>query len=253
MELVIDEVGPSTGHSPFPDLTALSVAFLSAFTVWSHGTAVGSHRFALEMVLFVMTLPFWLFFAKALGLYDHDDARADHSTADEALGVINLVTLGTWVVFVIAWATNVSHPQLGRLISFWALALTLVLIGRVVCASHEGPRVRTDERRRRRRPCRPARRSQDPAASRVRDQARRLRRRGPARAPHRDRRPAVLGGLDDLDARRRARDRPRDRRLLRRGRRADDVARPLAARRGRDRRRRPAALRARRPARRHPL
>ena len=88
------------------------------------------------MVLFVMTLPLWLLFATALGLYEHDEARADHSTADEALGVINLVTLGTWVVFVIAWTTNLSHPHLGRLVTFWALGLTLVLIGRVVVRAH---------------------------------------------------------------------------------------------------------------------
>ena len=41
-----------------------------------------------------------------LGLYERDDARADHSTADETFGVINLVTLGTWMVFVVGWATG---------------------------------------------------------------------------------------------------------------------------------------------------
>ena len=73
---------------------------------------MGSARFGLEAVLFLLTLPFWIVFAKMLGLYAHDDARADHSTADEGLGVINLVTLGTWVVFVAAWVTKLSHPQL---------------------------------------------------------------------------------------------------------------------------------------------
>ena len=82
--------------------------------------------------MFVCTLPFWLVFAKTLDLYSRDEARADHSTPDEALGVVNLVTLGTWVVFVTAWATGLSHPQLGRLVTFWTLALVFVLSGRAV-------------------------------------------------------------------------------------------------------------------------
>jgi exopolysaccharide biosynthesis polyprenyl glycosylphosphotransferase len=114
------------------DATGLTIAFFTSFLIWQHGTPVGSPRFGLEAVLFVLTLPLWLVFAKVLGLYAHDDARADHSTADEALGVVNLVTAGTWVVFVSAWATKLSHPQLGRLIIFWALAFTAVLLGRVL-------------------------------------------------------------------------------------------------------------------------
>jgi exopolysaccharide biosynthesis polyprenyl glycosylphosphotransferase len=114
------------------DLGGLSVAFLAAFAFWNHGTPLGSARFALEGVLFVLTIPFWLVFAKTLGLYASDDARADHSTADESLAVVNLVTLGAWVVFVSAWATKLSQPQLPRLISFWALGVTLVIGGRVL-------------------------------------------------------------------------------------------------------------------------
>ena len=114
------------------DLTGLSIAFVAAFTLWGPGTAIDSGRFGLEAVLFVLTLPLWLVFARALGLYQHDEGRADHSTADEMLGVINLVTLGTWVVFISASATGLSHPHLERLVTFWALALALVLVGRVV-------------------------------------------------------------------------------------------------------------------------
>ena len=78
-----------------------------------------------------------------------------------------------------------AQPELDRLISFW-----LVRAGsapRRPCRRPVGrpadARLRPDSDRRRRRPCRAARRSQDPAAPRVRHQARRLRRRGPARAP----------------------------------------------------------------------
>jgi exopolysaccharide biosynthesis polyprenyl glycosylphosphotransferase len=118
------------------DAIGLSIAFFTSFLIWRYGTPIGSPRFALEAILFVLTLPVWILYAKALGLYTHDDARADHSTADEVLGVVNLVTIGTWVVFVSAWATKLSHPQLGRLITFWALALILVFGGRVLVRAY---------------------------------------------------------------------------------------------------------------------
>jgi exopolysaccharide biosynthesis polyprenyl glycosylphosphotransferase len=114
------------------DITGLSLAFLGSALLWSGGTPIDSLRFAALAVVFVCTLPFWLVFAKTLDLYNRDEARADHSTPDEALGVVNLVTLGTWVVFVTAWATKLSHPQLGRLITFWTLALLFVLSGRAI-------------------------------------------------------------------------------------------------------------------------
>jgi len=117
------------------DLTCLAIAFLAAFGLDQSGTQVGSGRFLAEMAVFALTLPLWVVFSKALNLYGVDDARPDHSTADEAVGVLSLVTLGTWLVFISAWATDLSHPQLARLIGFWALALTLVMVGRVIVRS----------------------------------------------------------------------------------------------------------------------
>jgi exopolysaccharide biosynthesis polyprenyl glycosylphosphotransferase len=114
------------------DITGLTIAFVAAFAISSHGTPIGSARFTAEAALFILTLPLWLVFAKTLDLYARDDSRADHSTADETLGVVNLVTIGTWVVFISVWATDISHPQLARVIGFWALALSLVLLGRVI-------------------------------------------------------------------------------------------------------------------------
>lgn len=114
------------------DLTALTIAFFASVLIFSHGTQVDSPRLGLWALIFLLSLPLWLVFAKTLDLYARDDSRADHSTADETLGVVNLVTLGTWVIFVTGWATNLSHPQLNRMVAFWAFALTLVLSGRVL-------------------------------------------------------------------------------------------------------------------------
>jgi exopolysaccharide biosynthesis polyprenyl glycosylphosphotransferase len=110
----------------------LTVAFFVTVAVFRNGTQMGSARFGLEAILFLLTLPFWFVYAEMLGLYARDDGRVDHSTADEGLGVINLVTVGTWVVFLTAWVTKLAHPQLNRLIGFWALALALLITGRVL-------------------------------------------------------------------------------------------------------------------------
>jgi exopolysaccharide biosynthesis polyprenyl glycosylphosphotransferase len=118
------------------DVTGLSIAFFASFALWRGGTPVGSMRFGAEAALFVLTLPVWLVFARMLDLYARDDARADHSTADEALGVVNLVTLGTWIVYVIAWASGLSHPQLARLVTFWVLAVILVLGERAIARAY---------------------------------------------------------------------------------------------------------------------
>ena len=115
------------------DVSGLSIAFLLSTAIFADRHPVADHvRLLLEVPLFFLTLPLWVVFAKVLGLYEHDDARADHSTADETLAVVNLVTVGIWIVFLGSWATNLVHPELDRLISFWAFALALVPAGRAL-------------------------------------------------------------------------------------------------------------------------
>jgi exopolysaccharide biosynthesis polyprenyl glycosylphosphotransferase len=114
------------------DVVGLSVAFVASTVAFANSRAVGDHvSLTVEVCLFLFTLPLWLVFARALGLYDRDDARADHSTADETLRVVNLVTLGTWTVCVAGWMTRLAEPELDRTISFWALAVALVSVSRV--------------------------------------------------------------------------------------------------------------------------
>ncbi len=114
------------------DVTGLSLAFIASTATFADRAPVGDHlSLRTEVLLFFVTLPLWIVFAKVLGLYERDDSRADHSTADEILGVMNLVTFGTWTVFVAGWATGLARPELDRLISFWALAFLLVSAGRV--------------------------------------------------------------------------------------------------------------------------
>src|SRR5215210_6913385 len=86
------------------DLAGLCLAFVASTVAFSDRRPIGDHvSLSVEICLFFVTLPLWLMVARSLGLYDRDDARADHSTADETFSVINLVTLGTWAVFIARW------------------------------------------------------------------------------------------------------------------------------------------------------
>jgi exopolysaccharide biosynthesis polyprenyl glycosylphosphotransferase len=110
------------------DMVGLSAAFILSTELFADHPGVGDHvGRVVEILLFVATLPIWLALAQILGLYERDDGRADHSTADETLGVLSLVTFGTWIVFVGGWATKLAEPELDRLVSFWLFALALIL------------------------------------------------------------------------------------------------------------------------------
>ena len=85
-----------------------------------------------EILLFALMLPAWVLVAKLHGLYDNDDERTDHTTADDLVGVLHLVTLGTWLFVFIGWATGWAHPGLGKLLVFSLLALALVPLARAV-------------------------------------------------------------------------------------------------------------------------
>jgi exopolysaccharide biosynthesis polyprenyl glycosylphosphotransferase len=115
------------------DLTGLCAAFAIAELTFggasAHGDAVSQLT---EILLFAAVLPLWVVTAKLYGLYDRDEERADHSTADDLLGVFHLVTVGTWLAFIAAHFAHVAHPQLPKLASFWLLAIAAVPAGRAL-------------------------------------------------------------------------------------------------------------------------
>jgi exopolysaccharide biosynthesis polyprenyl glycosylphosphotransferase len=110
------------------DLAGLCLAFASSTLLFADPHPHADHvRPLFEVLLFLCTLPLWVAFANLLGLYERDDARADHSTIDESLAVVALITAGIWVVFLLSWGTRVVAPELDRLVSLWGFALVLVL------------------------------------------------------------------------------------------------------------------------------
>jgi exopolysaccharide biosynthesis polyprenyl glycosylphosphotransferase len=114
------------------DLLGLSLAFgLSEllFTAGgrSHLSQVGT---SMEFLLFFATLPLWLVVAKLYGLYDRDESRANHTTADDIVGVFHLVTIGAWLLLAAVWATHLVSPAFTKVLTFWALAVPLVTLSR---------------------------------------------------------------------------------------------------------------------------
>ena len=113
------------------DMIGLTLAFVLSQLLWSGPPAKpGSsdrHRGAAGVRV---TLPVWIAAAKVYGLYDNDDERADHSTADDLIRVFHLITVGTWLLFIASQAFGFIQPELGRLVLFWFLGITLISLGR---------------------------------------------------------------------------------------------------------------------------
>jgi exopolysaccharide biosynthesis polyprenyl glycosylphosphotransferase len=75
---------------------------------------------------FAVTLPLWVVGAKLFGLYDRDEERPVHSTADELGTIFNLVTTAVWLYASLAWVTGVATPNVARLTVFWVVAMIAI-------------------------------------------------------------------------------------------------------------------------------
>ncbi len=117
-------------------LAADVVGLLAAFGVTQLALADFSRGVDRRMVelfaIFLLSLPVWIVAAKIYGLYDHDEERTDHSTADDVAGVFHLVTVLVWALFAGAWLSGVTTPQLRKTVLFWLLAIVCIAGARIV-------------------------------------------------------------------------------------------------------------------------
>jgi exopolysaccharide biosynthesis polyprenyl glycosylphosphotransferase len=114
------------------DLTGLIVAF--ALALWIFGPGAGwPNRFGPngEILVFVAVLPVWLVAAKIYGLYDQDEERTDHSTADDLVPVFHMITVGLWSLLTFAWLIG-AEPEFPKALTFWVLAVVFVTTARVI-------------------------------------------------------------------------------------------------------------------------
>jgi len=117
------------------DLVGLAAAFVTAELLLGSGSGQGI-AIEGEYLLFLLTLPIWVVLAKLYGLYDRDEERTDHSTADDLVGVVHMVTLGSWAFYAGSHIADLAAPQLRKVALFWALAILLVTVGRAAARSY---------------------------------------------------------------------------------------------------------------------
>jgi len=115
------------------DVFGLAIAFVVAQSLVTPAT----HReMVLDTVLFLLALPVWVFAAKVNRLYEGDEERADHSTVDEFVAVFNLITLGTWLLFVSVHVTDVGSVPVTKLVLFWAASILSVVSARALARGY---------------------------------------------------------------------------------------------------------------------
>ena len=113
------------------DLAGLVLAMTVVEALYGSSGGQGNRlALAVEVLVFLATLPAWLVAAKLFSLYDRDAERADHSTVDDLTSVFLVITVGAWLLFVGATLTHVADPGLVKLVTFWALAIVFVTAGR---------------------------------------------------------------------------------------------------------------------------
>ena len=118
------------------DLFGLALTF--AIVELTVGSAPETNRYGTlpEIGFFIATLPLWVVVAKLYGLYDRDEDRADNTTADDLLGVLHVLTVGTWLVFAFVSLTHYASPQASKFFMFWGLALVFVTLSRVAARAY---------------------------------------------------------------------------------------------------------------------
>ena len=212
------------------DVAGLLAAFFATELIFLGNRLVDNVGIGEETLIFVALLPAWVVAAKLYGLYDRDEERATHSTADEVVSVFHLITVGVWLFYATSWLVGLWRPDQAKLATFWLLALVVRGHGSVGGSGARTPASayvqNTVDRRRGR--GRAADRSQAPPASGVRDQPPRLHRCRPRkRCAATWRMCRLLGEPEDIgEIVRSSRRGPRDRGVLAGPARAD--ARPRA-------------------------
>jgi exopolysaccharide biosynthesis polyprenyl glycosylphosphotransferase len=114
------------------DIVGLLAAFMLALVIVSPNAPIDTVSNRWEIALFVASLPLWVLLARMHGLYDRDEERTDHSSVDDIFGVLQVVSIGTWGFVALAEIFGLPHPNLTRLVVFWAIAIVLVPLLRAI-------------------------------------------------------------------------------------------------------------------------
>src|SRR5215204_2634424 len=108
------------------DVAGLLAAFFATELIFLGNRLIDNVGIGEETLIFVALMPAWIVAAKLYGLYDRDEERATHSTADEVISVFHLITVGVWLFFATSWLAGLWRPDQAKLATFWLLALLAV-------------------------------------------------------------------------------------------------------------------------------
>jgi exopolysaccharide biosynthesis polyprenyl glycosylphosphotransferase len=114
------------------DVTGLAVAFSVTEVLFRGSGVAGGVSTPVKAVIFALALPVWTVAAKLYGLYDRDEERATHSTADEVMSVFHLTTVGVLLFYATSWLVGLARPDQVKLTTFWLLALLAVISSRLI-------------------------------------------------------------------------------------------------------------------------
>jgi exopolysaccharide biosynthesis polyprenyl glycosylphosphotransferase len=114
------------------DVLGLLFAFLTVELLFvpavEHSTALRLKDFLLSAI----SIPLWIVIAKLYRLYDQDEERTHHSTSDDIVGVFHVVTIGTWLMFVVLTVSGYANPSLEKAIGLWVTAIIYITAFRTI-------------------------------------------------------------------------------------------------------------------------
>ncbi len=115
-------------------LVVSDVACLAVAMTFALALAGGTHRHSWQELLLygLITLPAWVVLFKLYGLYERDAKRLSHSTLDDLPSLFHALLLGSLLMW--CWFVVVAPAKLifTAVLVFAALAMVLVLAGRVL-------------------------------------------------------------------------------------------------------------------------
>jgi exopolysaccharide biosynthesis polyprenyl glycosylphosphotransferase len=118
------------------DMTGILLAFaITQLAFANSDVSVGDVSTGAEFVLFAVSLPLWVVLGRLYGLYSGDEERANHSGVDDFVGVFNMLTVGTWMLFAVTNVFQFASPDFSKFGLFWLLAVVFVVVGRVIARS----------------------------------------------------------------------------------------------------------------------
>ena len=124
------------------DAAGLVAAMVAVQLIFGSGGGPGDRVTQVaELAIFAAMLPVWLVIAKVYGLFDRDEQRTSHTTVDDIVTVVHVVTMGAWLLFVGSWCTGLAHPALPKIAAFWAISIAAIAIGRTAARAQGRSRI----------------------------------------------------------------------------------------------------------------